>query len=148
MTRRTIWALAGILGLLLNAAAMLLLYLWGVARAGRPIIVLPQAMGGEPWALQGTAQLVVYLFLLGLALAEIPLMVAGLRVLVRSEARADWILHSGNLAFVFFAAVYALIFIVVTNRLDLGLSIAGTGLLRLIAGLVWVRPAIAPGAVE
>ena len=145
MTRRTGWVLAGILGLLVNACVMFLVYLWHLARVGRPIIVLPHALGGEPWALQGTAQLAVYLFLLGLALAEIPLMVAGLRAMARSETRADWILYSGNLAFVFFAAVYALIFILITNRLDLGLTIAGTGLLRLIAGVIWVRPAIAPG---
>jgi len=140
MTRRTIWTLAGVIGLLLNAGVMLLLILWDMARAGRPIIVLPPALGGEPWALGGLAQLVVYLLLLGLALAEIPLMTAGLRVLARSETRADWILHGGNLAFVFFSAVYALLFIVITSRLDLALTIAGTGVLRLIAGLIWVRP--------
>jgi hypothetical protein len=140
MSRRVKWVLAGILGLLANAGVMGLLYAWQEARGGRPIIVLPPALGGQSWALDGLAQFVAYIFLLGLALAEIPLMVAGLRTLARSRTRSDWILYSGNLAFVFFAAVYATILIVVTNRLDLSLTIAGVGLLRLGAGIIWVRP--------
>ena len=144
MNRRAGWWIAAILGLLANAGFTLLLYAWQVARAGRPVIVLPRALGGQPWALEGVAQIVAYLFLLGLALAEIPLMTAGLRTLARSRTRADWFLYGGTAIFIFFAAVYAAIFIVLGNRLDLGLTIAGTGLLRLVAGIVWVRPASAP----
>jgi len=140
MTRRVYWILAGILGLIANAGVMLLLYMWEVARQGRPILSLPVALGSGPQVLTGWGAWLAYAILLGLALAEIPLMTAGLRLLAGSQTHSDWFLYSGNLIFVLFPVVYAVIFVLLTNRLALGLTIAGTGVLRLLAGVIWVRP--------
>ena len=140
MTRRAYWILAGVLGLMVNAGVMLLLYMWEVARQGRPILSLPVALSGGPLVLAGWGAWLAYAILLGLALAEIPLMTAGLRALAGSQTRSDWFLYGGNLIFVLFPAVYAFIFVLLTNRLPLGLTIAGTGALRLLAGAIWVRP--------
>ncbi len=140
MARRTYWIGAGLLGLLANAGAMLLLHIWMLSRAGRPIIVLPASLGGRPWAMTGWGLLFAYIFLLGLALAEVPLMTIGLRALAAGQTRSDWFIRGGFLAFTFFATVYGAIFVLLTNRLDLGLTIACTGLLRLAAGIIWVKP--------
>ena len=119
MTRRAYWILAGVLGLMANTGVMLLLYMWEVARQGRPILSLPVALGGGPLVLTGW----------GVS-----------RALAGSQTRSDWFLYGGNLIFVLFPAVYAVIFVLLTNRLALGLTIAGTGILRLLAGVIWVHP--------
>jgi hypothetical protein len=123
--------LSGCIGLAGNAGLMLLLYLLGRANASGAL---------ERLAPNDFLVITAYLLLLGLALAEIPLMVSGLRIVARSNARR-WLLYAANVIFVFFSAFYAALFIVLSGHYVLGLTIAGTGLLRLAAGAVWIaRP--------
>ena len=127
-------ALAGSVGLLANAGLMFLVALWHNAHGDSSW--LGDFLARTQPALQSaehTMALIVYLILMAVALAEIPLTTIGLRALVRMTGRAARTVGPAVAAFVFFAAVYAAALVFLTQRLDLALTIAGTGVLRLFA---------------
>lgn len=139
-------AIAGSLGLLTNAGLMVLVAILQQRDegAGWLLALLERGMALNP-AAQHTATLVVYVLFLGLAVAEIPVMTIGLRAMMVSRTRSLWLIVGVTAFFVFFAAVYGAALTLLVGRLDLGLSIAGTGILRLLAvglGVLSVRPAI------
>ena len=138
MSRRASLILAGAAGLALNAGVMALLHLWLQARGGRPFLSLA-AVPGAP-ALPAWLAALPFAILLALALAEIPLMIVALQTLAGAPDRPGWALYAGNTLFVFFAAMYGALLIFITGRLPWGAAIAGTGLLRLLAGALWIRP--------
>jgi hypothetical protein len=83
----------------------------------------------------------IFLFLLALAVAEIPLMIFGLRKVIDSKgAGAQNIGLIGNTIFVFFPVVYALpnLLLTSTDSIWMGLLIAGTGLVRFVSALLFV----------
>jgi hypothetical protein len=80
---------------------------------------------------------IAYLFLLTIALAEIPLMIIALRRMAAEGAA--WLLLIVNAVYVFFPAVYGLPLILATGTLPAGLSICALSPLRLVAALLWVR---------
>jgi hypothetical protein len=84
---------------------------------------------------------VVFLLLMALALAEIPLMIFGLRKVIESKGGStENIGLVGNVAFVFFPVVYALPNLLLTSAdfIWLGLLIAGTSLLRFAAAMFFL----------
>jgi len=123
---RTRVALVGSLGLLANAGLMFVLALWHGAHPG-------QSWLGAMLADQSSERiltLLIFFVLLGIALGEIPFTLRRLRALVRAPGRpADWAVA----LFVFFAAVYAAVLMLLTQRLDLALTIGSTGVVRLAA---------------
>ncbi len=95
--------------------------------------LIPILIGGR-WA--GA----VFAFLLALSLAEIPLMVYGLRKIVVTDTPGlDWAAAVTNSAFVAFAAVYGGAFILLTGRIGWGLALCGLGLVRFGASLIFAR---------
>jgi hypothetical protein len=133
-------ALAGGLGLVANAAVMLALGYWRGAQEG-PGWLLALLERRAP-ASADLIILIIALVLLAFALAEIPVMIVALRAMQRSPSRPARLIEWLTALFVFFAAVYGGLLVLLTLRLDLGLVIAGTGILRLMAvalGLVGFR---------
>ncbi len=100
---RQAW-IAGLLGLLANMTAVLVLVVLHSRLAGTsPIVRAFPFLGQEPlrtWWLWGW-----FAFFLLLSLIEIPIMALALRALSRSSARRPLLLTAA--AFVFFPAVYA-----------------------------------------
>jgi hypothetical protein len=89
------------------------------------------------------------LFLLFFSLAEIPLMIFGMRHMVK-DASAGGLVVVTNAAFTLFAAIYALPVLLLTTRVAMGLALAGLSLVRFAGALLFVpgaQPkAVAPGA--
>jgi hypothetical protein len=77
-------------------------------------------------------------FLLFFSLVEIPLMIWGMRRMVGSPSGRR-LAGLTTAAFTFFAAVYALPFLLLTGRAGVSLALAGLGLVRW-AGAVWLVP--------
>jgi hypothetical protein len=96
-----------------------------------------EALASFPHRWGWLAAWIAYLFLLAIALAEIPLMVIALRRMAAEGA--VWLLLIINAVYVFFPAVYGLLLILVTGTLPAGLSICALSPLRLVAALLWVR---------
>jgi len=90
----------------------------------------PLVTGWGIWLLLG--------FLLMFSLAEIPMMVFGLRRMTR-RASAGWLAVLTNAAFTFFAAFYAAPLILLTGRVWIGVALAGLGLVRCVSAL-WFVP--------
>jgi len=133
-------ALAGGLGLVANAAVMLALGYWRGAQEG-PAWLTALLERSAP-ASADLIILIIFLVFLAFALAEIPLMIIALRAMLRSPSRPARLTEWLTAFFVFFAAVYGGVLVLLTLRLDLGLVIAGSGILRLMAvalGLVGFR---------
>ena len=86
----------------------------------------------------------IFLFLMALALAEIPLMVFGLRKVIDSKGSgAQNIGLIGNTIFVFFPVIYAMPNLLLTSvdSIWMGLLIAGTSLIRFASALFFVSAA-------
>jgi hypothetical protein len=94
--------------------------------------------------ISGTWTWLLLVFLLGCSVAEIPVMVLGMRHLVKSSSTTRLLIPI-NFIFAFFAAVYALPFLLLTGRIGLGVGLAGLGLVRVLAALLFVPAAQAPG---
>jgi hypothetical protein len=77
-------------------------------------------------------------FLLLFSLAEIPLMVFGMRRMVGSVPGRRLAILT-NAVFTFFAAVYAAPFLLLTGRKGIGVALAGLSLVR-FAGALWLVP--------
>lgn len=124
-TRAAISGGAGLAAALLAAGGCLL------ARRAWPVALLSHPLAA--WGL--------FVFFGGIALIEIPVMVFGLRKLAAAQnTRAAAIAAAANGGFVFFAAVYALpnLLLTETRFLWLGLLLAGTSFLRFGAGLLFL----------
>jgi hypothetical protein len=81
-------------------------------------------------------------FLVCFSVAEIPVMILGMRQVVKN-APGRGLVELINFNFIFFAAVYATPFLLLTGSISIGVGLAGLGLLRLIGALVFV-----PGAQQ
>lgn len=100
-------------------------------------LFLWQRIGPEPlvtgwltWPLLG--------FLLVFSLAEIPLMIFGMRYM-GSSASGKRLVTLVNVAFTFFAAAYAVPFLLLTGRVGIGLALAALSMVR-FAGALWFVP--------
>lgn len=89
-------------------------------------------------------------FLLLFSLGEIPVMILAMRYLIGSPFGRR-LAALTNAAFTFFAAVYALPFILLTGRVAVGVALAGLSLVRLAAALWFLpgrdRPALDPAVM-
>jgi len=130
--QRSQLALSGALGVVVGAALMGGgLFLW-------------QRLGTEPLVIAWVTWLLLG-FLLIFSLAEIPLMIFGMRYM-GSSASGKRLIALVNAAFTFFAAVYAVPFLLLTGRIGIGLALAALSLVR-FAGALWfvpVDPSIVP----
>ena len=79
----------------------------------------------------------LFAFLLLFSLAEIPMMVFGMRRITR-RASARWLAVLTNASFTFFAALYAVPLILLTGRVWVGVALAGLGLVRFVSALCFV----------
>jgi len=134
MNRQAKIALAGGLGLMANAGIVLLIAVWRHGQTGPAFLTtLLSRVGVGDANTANVCAWIAYGLFLGLALAEIPFMTWALRAMVVAKTKPWRLVYLVCAAFVMFAAVYAAVFVLLTQRLGLGLSIAGTGVLRLIA---------------
>lgn len=99
------------------------LFLW------RQFAIAPLVGGVGVWLLLG--------FLLFFSLAEIPLMIFGMRRMVDSDSGTRLAILI-NAAFTFFAAVYAAPFLLLTGRVKIGLALASLCLFRFASALSFV----------
>lgn len=129
-------ALAGGLGLLANGVLILALGYWRSAQEG-PAWLAAALRDLAPDS-AGLLILILYVIFMALALAEIPLMTLALRAMRRSPSRPARLTIWAAGIFVFFAAVYAGLFVLLTGRLDLGITISASGILRLMAVALFV----------
>lgn len=119
-------ALSGGLGVVGGAALMGgAFFLW--QRMG---LISPLVTGWATWLLLG--------FLLTFSLAEIPVMIFGMRQM-GSSASGGRLAVVTNAAFTFFAAVYAVPFLLLTGRVGIGVALAALSLVR-FAGALWFVP--------
>lgn len=86
----------------------------------------------------------LFLFLFTLSVLEIPLMIFSMRRMVASpNPRAGVLVWLTNMAYTFFAAVYAAPFILLAGasqlELGAGIGLAALSLVRLISSLVFLR---------
>lgn len=123
-TQRNRLAISGALGIVAGAALMGgALFLW------QRIGFKPLVTGWLTWLLLG--------FLLVFSLAEIPLMILGMRYM-GSRASGKRLVLLVNVAFTFFAAVYAVPFLLLTGRVGVGLALAALGTVRFAGALCFV----------
>jgi hypothetical protein len=81
----------------------------------------------------------ILLFLLAFSLAEIPVMIIGMRRIAASaNPKAKYVALLLNGGYVFFGAVYAVPFILLTGRLGLGAALAFLSLVRFISAIVYL----------
>lgn len=125
MRLRSRLALSGGLGLVGGAVLMGgALFLW------QRTVQKPLVTGWGVWLLLA--------FLLAFSLAEMPIMIIGMRHMRSSQVGLRLAVLT-NAAFIFFAAVYAVPFLLLTGRTGVGLALASLSLLRLAAAL-WCVP--------
>lgn len=79
---------------------------------------------------------VAFVILLGFAIAEIPLMVFGIKKIAGSTTPRPFLLGT-HLVYVTFASVYASIFILLTNQVGLGWVLAAILLVRFGTGVLF-----------
>jgi len=81
----------------------------------------------------------IFLFLAFFSIVEIPLMVYAIRrVGASANPKARYIAQLTNAGYVFFAAVYAAPFILLTGELWFGAALAMLSLVRLIAAIIFL----------
>jgi uncharacterized membrane protein len=81
----------------------------------------------------------LFVFLVVFSLAEIPLMIFGMRQMLRGQrGRTRPLVVATNGAFVFFAAVYAAPQYLLTGALSLGLVLSALSLVRWLAAAVFL----------
>jgi hypothetical protein len=85
-------------------------------------------------------------FLLLFSLGEIPVMILAMRYMIGSPS-GRWLAALTNAAFTFFAAVYALPFILLTGQVAVGVALAGLSVVRLAAALWFVPGRDRPGSI-
>lgn len=114
-------AIAGLLGLLGGAVIY-----WG---AGALVQHLPILLSGA-----GAA--IAFAVLLLISLAEMPMMLFGLRQMARSQTMPRGLMMGTYVLFVMFAAIYASIFVLITGEFAWGMLLAALGLVRYAGGAV------------
>lgn len=118
-------AVSGAFGLVAGAALMGgALFLWQRV-SPRPLVT-----GWLTWPLLG--------FLLVFSLAEIPLMIFGMKYVGSSASRKRLVVMI-NVVYTFFAAAYAAPFLLLTGRVGIGLALAALGMVRFL-GALWFVP--------
>ncbi len=82
---------------------------------------------------------VVFLFLLVFSVSEIPVMIVGMRRIAASaNSKARYLALLLNCGYVFFGAVYAVPYILLTGGLVLGALLASLSLVRFITSLIYL----------
>ncbi len=84
------------------------------------------------------AEIVAFIFLLILALGEMPMMVIGLRQMTHSAATARLIVVGTFTFYVMFAALYASAFVLLTGAVAWGSVLAALSVMRWISG-IWIQ---------
>jgi hypothetical protein len=116
--------LIGLIGAVIVTALCFAVMAWGVI----PILVTGSIY---MWA--------IFLFLLFFSVTEIPVMVIGIRRIAASaNPKAKYVAWLLNCGYVFFGAVYAVPFILLTGRLGLGAVLAGLSLVRFISTVIYL----------
>ena len=116
-------ALWGAIGLVISAA------IFGIAYLG--------VSNFPPFIQNEIIIVIIFVFLLGLSIAEIPMMLYGLRLMIRNQTKPLFLIGT-FIIFVSFASVYASIFVVLTSNLTLGLILVALSLVRYGGGL-WIK---------
>ncbi|MBI1880709.1 MAG: hypothetical protein HYR94_21240 [Chloroflexi bacterium] len=81
----------------------------------------------------------IFLFLLLFSVAEIPVMIIGIRRIAASaNPKAKYVALLVNCGYVFFGAVYAVPFILLTGRLGLGVGLALLSLVRFVTAMIYL----------
>ncbi len=119
---RTSLVVAGLFGLLIAAGIY-----WGAGAAAARVPILIQSSIGVA---------VAFAILLLISLAELPVMLFGLRQMARSQATPRALLIGTFAVFVIFASVYASIFVVLTNEFAWGLVLAALCVARFASGVL------------
>lgn len=128
MTRINI-ALTGLLGLI-GAVVVTVFCMVVVNQVWYPTIIT------NSWVV-----LLLFLFLAVFSVAEIPVMIYGLRSIASSSnPRASTIVLITTAGYTFFAAVYAAPFILLTGNLWAGAALAGLSLVRFISAITFLPP--------
>ena len=81
---------------------------------------------------------VVFAILLLISLAEMPMMLFGLRQMARSPSTSRVLLIGTYTIFVVFASVYASVFVLLTAEFALGLALAALCVARFASG-AWIK---------
>ena len=115
-------AVAGAIGMLIGA---------GIYQLASAVSEKYQALIAHPI---GVA--IIFLILLGIALAEIPVMLFGLKKIAASTTPRPFLLGT-HLVFVMFASVYAAIFVVLTGQIIWGWVLALVIVARFVAGALF-----------
>jgi hypothetical protein len=93
-----------------------------------PLLVNPIFVGGA------------FIFFLVLSLAEIPVMIFGLRYMALSpNPKAHYAIGLTNFGYPFFAGVYAAVFILLTAYFWLGLLLGSLSVVRFITTIIFLR---------
>ncbi len=126
MSRLSI-TLTGLIGLI-GAVILTALCLFIMARGWIPTLVTNIIYVGG-----------LFLFLTVFSVAEIPVMILGIRRIAASDnPKAKYIALLVNVGYSFFGAVYAAPFILLTGRLALGTVMAALSLLRFISAVIFL----------
>jgi len=130
MTRTSI-ALTGLVGLI-GAVVVTGFCIYVVTQPWYPTIIT-----------NSSVILVLFLFLAVFSVAEIPIMIYGLRsIAASSNPRAGIIVLITTAGYTLFAAVYAAPFILLTGNLWAGVALAGLSLVRFISAVTFLPPKI------
>jgi len=126
MKEQQLFLLSGLAGLACNVALFLsamLFQRWFLA----PLLV-------------GWLAAIPLVFCLSLSVAEIPIMVVGLRKLAVDPKRKSFaLLAFTNALYVCFAAVYAGLFVLLTGKVLIGAGLSALGIVRLLSSLIFVN---------
>jgi hypothetical protein len=96
-----------------------------------------------PALLTGWLALFPLALCLGLSVAEIPMMVFALRKLAAdSKQTSATLLVLTNAFYVFFASVYAGMFVLLTGGITVGAGLSALGIVRFVSSLLFVRPGV------
>jgi hypothetical protein len=81
----------------------------------------------------------LFLFLIVFSLAEIPLMIFGIgRIATSANPKARYLALLTTAGYVFFGAVYAAPFILLTGRVGMGVALASLSVVRFITALIFL----------
>jgi hypothetical protein len=115
-------AIAGIFGLLAGAGIY-----WGATALAQHIPTLLQG---------GMGVAIAFVILLLISLAEMPMMLFGLRQMARSQTSPRGLVIGTFIVFVMFAAIYASVFVLITGEFAWGLVLVTLCVVRYAGGAV------------
>ena len=114
--------ISGTVGLLAGAVVY-----WGADAVAQRIPILVQG---------GVGAAIVFVTLLLISLVEIPMMLVGLRYLVRSQITPRALVIGAFAVFVMFASVYGAVFVLLTGEFTWGLVLTALCLVRFTGGML------------